>query len=328
VELKSLLERLGVKYIPEVILVDDGSRDRTWALIREYSAADERIKGITLSRNFGHQAALTCGYDHACGEAVIALDADLQDPPEVIEQMLERWEQGADIVYGVRESRDGESIFKLATASLFYRLIGALGARHVRADSGDFRLMSRRSLEALKKLPEYHRFVRGMVGWIGFQTVEIRYARKARMAGETKYTLTKMMRFAMDAIVSFSIMPLRLSYVAAGLISLSVLAFFAYGIVRHLFFGTFLVPGWASLTLTIVAFGTLNLICIGIIGEYIGRIYEQSKNRPVYIVLESSASIPGEATQSRRSERNQSDARGEIRESKLSSQSPTVSQRL
>jgi polyisoprenyl-phosphate glycosyltransferase len=287
-ELTPLLDRLARDYDPEVLLVDDGSRDRTWALIREYAEADPRFKGVSLSRNFGHQAALTCGYDWARGQAVVAMDSDLQDPPEVVEQMLEKWKGGADIVYGVRDSREGEGLFKRATASLFYRTIGALGASPVRADSGDFRLMSRRSLEALKGLPEYHRFIRGMVGWIGFKTEEVRYVRKPRRAGSTKFTLRKMVRFALDAVVSFSIVPLRLTYISAGLLSLTVLGYLVWSLVSFLFFGGTRVPGWASLILAIVAFGTMNLICLGIMGEYVGRIYEQSKNRPVYLVVDSS----------------------------------------
>jgi dolichol-phosphate mannosyltransferase len=292
VGLTSLANRLESRYTPEVILVDDGSRDRTWDLIRQYSLEDARFKGVALSRNFGQQAALTCGYEWASGDAVVALDADLQDPPEVIERMLDQWEQGADIVYGIRRSREGESFFKRATAALFYRFIGTLGAPHIRRDSGDFRLMSRRSLEALKSLPEYHRFIRGMVGWIGFRTAEVHYDRLPRRAGSTKYSLARMVRFATDAIVSFSIVPLRLAYGAAGMLALGILAYLGYAMVRCLFLGGTLVPGWTSLILTLVGFGTMTLVCLGIMGEYVGRLYEQSKSRPQYIVIDSSASRP------------------------------------
>lgn len=290
--LTSLLDRLAASYDVEAILVDDGSRDRTWSLIREYAEKDPRFKGIALSRNFGHQAALCCGYDWAAGDAVISMDADLQDPPDVVLEMLEKWEEGADIVYAVRDSRAGESAFKLATASFFYRLVHALGAGHVRSDAGDFRLMSRRSLDALRSLPEYHRFLRGMVGWIGFRTAEVHYARAPRRAGTTKYTLRRMVRFAMDAVVSFSIMPLRLAYVGGAILSLGVLGYLGYALIQYLFFGVSLVAGWTSLILAIVGFGTMNLVCLGILGEYVGRIYEQSKQRPIYLVSESSAPPP------------------------------------
>jgi dolichol-phosphate mannosyltransferase len=286
------MDRLAASYDVEAILVDDGSRDRSWDLIREYAEKDPRFKGVTLSRNFGHQAALSCGYDWASGDAVIAMDADLQDPPEAVLEMLERWEEGADIVYAVRESREGESALKRTTAASFYRLIRGLGARHVRADTGDFRLMSRRSLDALRSLPEYHRFLRGMVGWIGFRTAEVRYARQPRRVGVTKYTLHKMVRFAVDALVSFSIVPLRLAYAAGAILSLGILGYLAYALVRYLFFGVVLVPGWTSLILAIVGFGTMNLLCLGIMGEYVGRIYEQSKQRPVYLVSEASCPPP------------------------------------
>jgi len=290
--LSAVFDSLAPDYDVEAILVDDGSRDRTWSLIREYAEKDPRFKGVALSRNFGHQAALSCGYDWASGDAIIAMDGDLQDPPEVALQMIEKWEEGADIVYAVRDSRAGESAFKRATASLFYRLVRALGAGHVRADAGDFRLLSRRSLDALRKLPEYHRFLRGMVGWLGFRTAEVHYARHPRRAGTTKYTLGKMVRFATDAVVSFSILPLRLAYVGGAFLSLGILGYLGYALMQYLFFGVTLVAGWTSLILAIVAFGTMNLICVGILGEYVGRIYEQSKQRPIYLVSDSSAPPP------------------------------------
>ena len=293
--LNSLVERLDSTYEVEAILVDDGSRDGTWSLIRAYAERDPWVKGVSLSRNFGHQAALSCGYDWASGDAVISLDADLQDPPEVVLEMLKKWEDGVDIVYAVRTSREGENAFKRATASLFYRLIRALGAQHVRSDTGDFRLMSRRSLEALRRLPEYHRFIRGMVGWIGYRTAEVRYDRKYRKAGSTKYTTARMMRFAIDAVVSFSIMPLRLAYLAGGILSLGILCYLVFASIRYIFWGITLVPGWTSLILAMVGFGTMNLICVGIMGEYVGRIYEQSKQRPIYLVIDASAPPPQHA---------------------------------
>jgi len=286
-DLKGFLDRMSRKYILEVLLIDDGSRDGTWTLIRDYASGDPRIKGLALSRNFGHQSALSCGYEWSTGDAVIALDADLQDPPEVIDELLQKWEEGADVVYAVRESREGDSLFKRSTAALFYRIMGALGVRHLRADSGDFRLMSRRSLNALKRLPEYHRFLRGMVGWIGFRTSEVRFNRKPRKMGTTKYSFSKMLRFAMDGVVSFSLLPLRLSYLTAGLLGLAVFAYLFIALVRHLFLGESTLTGWSVLICVMGALGAMNLLCLGIVGEYVGRIHEQSKNRPQYIVLES-----------------------------------------
>ena len=284
--LSALADSIVHDYDVEIILVDDGSRDATWEKIRAFSAMDSRVRGVSLSRNFGHQAALTCGYDMATGDAVVCMDADLQDPPDVVLEMIRRWREGADVVYGVRASREGETAFKLWTAQLFYRLIQAMGATDVREDSGDFRLLSRRSLEALKKMREEHRFIRGMVGWIGFRTVEVSYARKARIAGMTKYPFRKMLLFALNAIVSFSSFPLRLAYVMAFGLSAMLMGYLVYTFCMHVFYHVELVPGWTSLILSIMAFGTINLFCLGIIGEYVGRIYEQSKRRPLYLIGE------------------------------------------
>ena len=285
--LRSALEKLlsdCADLQPEILLVDDGSRDSTWQLIQEFSRTNPRVAGISLSRNFGHQAALTCGYDLSQGDAVICLDADLQDPPEVIQEMVAAWQQGADVVYAVRRQRPGESRFKLWTAALFYRVMQAMGAKHVRADSGDFRLMSRRAVEALGTLRETHRFIRGMVGWIGFRTAEVFYDRQPRKAGVTKYPFVKMLRLAMDAAVSFSIFPLRLAYYFAGALTAANFLFLFYAGIRYFFFDVQLVPGWLSLIFAVVGFGSLNMLCLGIMGEYVGRIYEQSKGRPLYLV--------------------------------------------
>ena len=283
-ELSALADRIVQDYDVEIILVDDGSYDATWEKICAFSAVDSRVRGVALSRNFGHQAALTCGYDLATGDAVVCLDADLQDPPEVVLEMLRRWREGADVVYGVRTSREGETAFKLWTAKLFYRLLRAMGAKYVREDAGDFRLLSRRSLEALQKMREEHRFIRGMVGWIGFRVVEVTYERKARVAGTTKYPFRKMLLFALNAIVSFSAFPLRLAYVMAFGLSAILMSYLVYTFYRHVFYRVDLVPGWTSLILSIMAFGAMNLFCLGIIGEYVGRIYEQSKQRPLYLI--------------------------------------------
>lgn len=268
----------------EIVLVDDGSRDDTWNLICELAAKDRRVRGAALSRNFGQQSAISCGYDLAAGDAVVCLDADLQDPPDVLLEMIDKWRQGFDVVLGVRRTRTGESTFKLWTAKIFYQLLRLLGARHIRADCGDFRLMSRRSLMALQQMPEYHRFIRGMVGWAGFPTAEIFYDRRARRAGQTKYPLSKMIRLALDAIISFSSAPLRLAYLSSGLLMLATLGYLVYVLIIHVVFGVDLVPGWASLLLTVIGFGSMNLFCLGLMGEYVGRIYEEVKHRPHYIV--------------------------------------------
>ena len=279
----------------ELIIVDDGSRDGTWQAIVAWAARDHRVRGVRLSRNFGHQAALTCGYDLARGDAVVCLDADLQDPPELIPDMVARWRQGFDVVLAVRRRRDGESAFKLWTAAIFYRLLRALGAGYVRADSGDFRLMSRQSLTALNSMREQHRFIRGMVGWIGFNTTEIFYDRDARHAGRTHYPLRKMLRLALDAMVSFSSAPLRLAYLLSGVLMLITLGYLAYVLMVHFVWDISLVPGWTSLLLAIIGFGAMNLFCLGLMGEYVGRIYEQVKHRPVYFVAASAEQPPAAA---------------------------------
>ena len=224
--------------------------------------------------------ALTCAYDCAQGDAIVCMDADLQDPPEVVLEMIAKWKEGYDLVPAVRRRREGETRFKLWTAASFYRLIRLLGATHVRADSGDFRLLSRRALQALRQMREHHRFIRGMVGWVGFRSTEVYYHRRARQAGKTKYPLRKMCRFAVDAIVSFSIIPLRISFVAALVLAAINLGYLAVAAFRYLCFGAPLVPGWCSLIVAIVTLGATNLICLGILGEYVGRIYEQVKHAP------------------------------------------------
>ena len=288
-------KELEPEYEVEFVLVDDGSRDGTWAAIRAFARVDPRVRGVALSRNFGHQMALTCGYDVARGDAVVSLDADLQDPPELIPRLIEAWrDRRADVVYAVRVRRDGDTLFKRASAAVFYRVMRWMGASNVREASGDFRLLSRRALDALREMSEQHRFVRGMVGWIGFQTAEIEYERRPAVGGSSKYSLRRMIHLAMDAAVSFSIFPLRLTFVFAGLLSLIVLGYVAHAAFSWLVFGVEMVPGWMSLLISIMAFGALNLVCIGIMGEYVGRIYEQAKGRPLYLVRERVGESPSE----------------------------------
>ena len=279
-----LMDQLADRYRVQVVLVDDGSRDDTWIRISDIAQIDPRVVGVRLSRNFGHQAALTCGYQVAEGDAVVCMDADLQDPPEVITDLLAEWEKGADIVYAVRARRDGDSWFKRGSAWLFYQLLRLLGAHYVRPNTGDFRLMSRRSIDAFLRLGEHHRFIRGMVGWLGFQTAEVTYHRRPRVAGKTKYPLLKMMSFASDAIVSFSSVPMRLAFTIAGFVGLLVFSYLIYVGYNWWVYDVVRVSGWTSLIMAVMIFGALNLFCLGILGEYVGRLYEQSKGRPLFLV--------------------------------------------
>ncbi len=256
----------------ELILVNDGSSDRTLDLLLDWAAADPRVKIVNLARQFGHQAASTAGLDHAAGDAVVLMDADLQDPPEVILDMLAEYCRGFDVVYGRRTSRQGETIFKRATAWIFYRLMRALIYRDLPVDVGDFRLISRRCLDALIAMRETHRFLRGMVAWVGFAQTAVPYVRQPRVKGETKYPLVKMLRFAWTAAISFSPTPLRLSFALGVLLGVIGMAQGINAVVRHML-GMFTVPGWTSLMVAICFIGGAILISIGILGEYIGRIF-------------------------------------------------------
>lgn len=267
----------------EVVFVDDGSKDQSFELLSVICESEPNFKLISFARNFGHQAAITAGVDRAEGDAVVVMDADLQDPPEVIAEMVEKWRDGWDVVYGVRVKRLGETAFKKATATAFYRLFRSmLGGFDVPVDAGDFRLMSRPAITALGALREQHRFVRGMVSWIGFKQTAVYYDREPRFAGETKYPLRKMVRFAVDGITSFSVLPLRFATwlgVLAGLVAIITGAWAVY--VR--FFTHDAVAGWTTI-MALIAFGSsAQLIVLGILGEYVGRIYEESKRRPLYV---------------------------------------------
>ena len=270
----------------EIIYVDDGSTDCTPELLRELQAQDARVRVVRFSRNFGHQIAITAGLEHASGDAVVILDADLQDPPEVILEFLAKWLDGYDVVYGVRTERDGETPFKLWSAKVFYRFISRLSDTHIPLDTGDFRLMDRRVVDSLLSMPERDRFVRGMVSWLGFSQVAVPYHRGPRAAGNTKFSLFKMVRFALDGIFSFSILPLRLAtwtgFAASGLAILGIIIV----LLERFFEVPGLVKGWSSAVIAELFIGGVQLICIGIIGEYVGRIYGESKRRPLYIVRE------------------------------------------
>lgn len=268
----------------ELILVDDGSRDRSAAVIFDLREADPRVKGIKLARNFGFQVAVTAGLEHAQGDATILMDGDLQDPPEVISDMIAQWKQGNDVVYGVRSRRAGETWFKKTTAHAFYRVIQRITNVDIPVDTGDSRLMDRRVVEALLQMPERHRFLRGMVSWVGFKQTGVQYDRQPRFAGETKFSLRKMVQFALDAITSFSYFPLQLaSYIGFAMAAISGLCILLV-IVLRLFGSSAPLLGQATTLVTVLFLGSVQLICLGIIGEYLGRIYDEVKQRPLYLV--------------------------------------------
>jgi polyisoprenyl-phosphate glycosyltransferase len=267
----------------EIIYVDDGSSDATGDILREVQVGDSRVRVVRLSRNFGHQLAVSAGLEHAAGDAAVIIDADLQDPPEVIPEMIARWRDGYHVVYGLRTDRPGETAFKLWTAKLFYRFINRLSKVKIPPDVGDFRLMDRRVVDVLVAMPERDRFLRGMVSWIGFRQIAVMYSRAERRAGESKYPLLKMLQFAADGVISFSFTPLRLA-VWVGFFSIGLaFAGILYALVIRLYTNDW-VRGWASIFTAVLFLGGAQLITLGIIGEYIGRIYAEVKRRPIYVV--------------------------------------------
>jgi dolichol-phosphate mannosyltransferase len=278
----------------EIVLVNDGSRDNSWTMMRAIAAADPHAVAVNLSRNHGHQLALTAGLDLCSGEAILIIDADLQDPPELLPEMLRvmRSEQ-ADVVYGVRRSRSGETAFKRATAHGFYRLLSRATEVDIPLDAGDFRLMSRRALEALLAMPEQARFIRGMVAWLGFRQVPFAYDRQERFAGETKYPLRKMIRFAFDALTGFSSAPLKLASLAGLALSVGSLLLLLY--IVFAWSSGHSIPGWTSLMLVVVVLGAVQMFVLALMGEYIGRLYNEAKGRPLYIVQEIAGGERGNA---------------------------------
>ena len=268
----------------EIVLVSDGSRDRTWPMIALLAESDRHVVGVNLSRNHGHQIALTAGLSICRGARVLVIDADLQDPPELLPEMLRLMDAGADVVYGQRIERQGESPFKRWSASLFYRLLGALAEIEMPMDTGDFRLISRRTVDVLNAMPEQHRFVRGMVSWIGFTQVALPYRREARANGTTKYPLSRMLAFATDAITAFSVRPLRISSGLAVLFALCGLVVMGYAI--YSWRAGVAVAGWTSLMCVVLIMGSAQLFVLGIFGEYLGRLAVESKRRPLYVVKE------------------------------------------
>jgi len=285
-ELHARLQEFLGKLAPvdaEVLFVNDGSRDRSMELLRSVAAGEPRYRILSFARNFGHQTAITAGIDYARGKAVVVMDADLQDPPEVVLAMVEKWREGFDVVYGKRRSREGETFFKLLTAAIFYRVFAAMIPIEVPLDTGDFRLMSRAVVVALRELRETHRFVRGMVAWVGFKQTAVLYDRPGRFAGETKYPLRKMIRFAVDGITSFSVLPLRFATYLGMVISLMSVGVAIWSLVaRFVFHAT--VAGWTAEVVIFSLLAAVQLLMIGILGEYVGRIYEQVKKRPLYVV--------------------------------------------
>ena len=281
---KESLDQTGE--IWELLLVDDGSTDGSTEKIRALAAEDERIKPVIFARNFGHQLAVTAGMDYANGQAVVIIDSDLQDPPEVILEMIAKWREGYEVVYAVRSEREGETWFKLFTASLFYRLIYRITDVNIPMDTGDFRLLDHKVVQVMRQMRERHRFLRGMSVWVGFKQTGVQYKRAARFSGTTKYPFKKMLKFASDAITSFSYFPLQLAtylgFFAAGL---SILAIPVVIALRLLGSETFL--GQASTLIAVLFLGGVQLISLGILGEYIGRLYDQAKGRPLYIVREA-----------------------------------------
>ncbi len=268
----------------EFVFIDDGSTDHTLSLLKELIGDHPRHKVVSFARNFGHQAAFSAGMQHAQGQAVVIIDGDLQDPPELIHEMLKKWKEGFDVVYAQRSRRRGEGLFKLLTAKWFYRILNSVTSVDIPVDTGDYRLMDRKVVEHLNQLPERSRFLRGLVCWVGFKKIGVNYERAPRAAGSSKYPLSKMLRLAVDGITSFSSLPLRMAF-WMGFLSLGLgILLIAYAIISKLIYPESTLSGWTSLITVVVFFGAIQLITIGIVGEYIGRIYEEVKQRPLYIV--------------------------------------------
>ena len=280
------LKKLSDKYSYEIIFINDGSKDSTLKILKKIASNDDNVKIISFSRNFGHQAAVTAGIRNVTGDAVIIMDADLQDPPELFEGMIEKWENGYDVVYGKRKTRSGESLFKLLTARMFYNTLNKLSEIEIPKDTGDFRLVDRKVIDVIAALPEHNKFLRGLFSWVGFSQYAYEYNRVNRIAGKTKYPFKKMFKLATDGILSFSAKPLKVVG-AIGFFSVIVsIAILVYSIVSFVFKLNSLTPGWTSIMCTMTFIGGIILISLGMIGEYIARIYEESLGRPEYIIDE------------------------------------------
>jgi glycosyltransferase involved in cell wall biosynthesis len=282
--LKAVMDSIGEAY--EVVMVNDGSRDKTAMMAKEICAQDSSFKLVNFSRNFGHQTAITAGMDNTSGDAIVVIDADLQDPPEIILAMIAQWKQGFEVVYGKRVSRQGETFFKKLTARMFYRLLNKLTDVRIPTDVGDFRLIDRKVKDALLTVPEHNRYVRGLISWLGFRQTAVEFVREARFAGETKYPLRKMIKLAVDGITSFSYKPLKFSVGIGIFISVFSLLFALAVVILRINNIVQMEPGWASLMVVFLFFSGVILVMLGIIGEYIARIFEEVKGRPLYIISE------------------------------------------
>lgn len=280
------LKKLSDKYNYEIIFINDGSKDSTLEILKKIASNDNNVKIISFSRNFGHQAAVTAGIRNVTGDAIIIMDADLQDPPELFEGMIEKWEEGYEVVYGKRKTREGESIFKLLTARMFYNTLNKLSEIEIPKDTGDFRLVDRKVIDVIAILPEHNKFLRGLFSWVGFNQYAYEYNRVNRVAGKTKYPFKKMFKLATDGILSFSAKPLKIVG-AIGIFSVIVsIIILIYSIVSYMFKLNSLTPGWTSIMCTMTFIGGIILISLWMIGEYIARIYEESLGRPEYIIDE------------------------------------------
>lgn len=272
------------RYSSEIIMIDDGSKDKTLEIIEEIAQTDKKLKVISFSRNFGHQAAVTAGLKETTGDAVIIIDADMQDPPELIKDMINLWEEGNEVIYAVRKKRRGESIFKVLSAKMFYKVLYSLSDVEIPKDTGDFRLVDRKVVDVINSLPEHNKYLRGLFSWVGFKQKPLKYNREERFAGKTKYPFKKMLKLAYDGIISFSNKPLKLIG-GIGLLSLLIsFIILVYTICSYVFNWNNLVPGWASIMVSISFFAGVQLISIWIMSEYISRIYDESRNRPEYII--------------------------------------------
>ena len=281
--LTSILQKL-INYDYEIIFIDDGSKDKTLSLLEKIAIVDHKVKVISFTRNFGHQCAVTAGLKHVSGDAVVIIDADLQDPPELIPDMILLWEEGNKIVYGKRKKRKGESAFKVVTAKMFYKALNALSDIEIPKDTGDFRLVDKEVVDVINNLPEHNKFLRGLWSWTGFKQIPYEYERKKRFAGKTKYPLKKMLKLASDGIISFSIKPLKLVG-ALGIVSIFIsICIMIYALISFALKLNNLAPGWTSLMVAITFFAGVQLLSVWIMSEYVGRIYDESKNRPQYII--------------------------------------------
>ena len=280
---KKVLNELP-EYENEIIVVNDGSRDKTLTLLEEIAKEDKKLKVISFSRNFGHQAAVTAGLQYVTGDAIIIIDADMQDPPELLKEMIKLWEQGYEVIYGKRKVRKGESAFKLLTAKMFYKTLNALSDVEIPSDTGDFRLVDRKVVDTINSLPEHNKFLRGLFSWVGYKQKEYEYERQERFAGQTKYPLKKMLKLASDGIISFSTKPLKIVGIL-GIISIIIsFIIFIYALISYICKSNQIAQGWTSIMVAITFFAGVQLLSIWIMSEYIGRIYDETKKRPQYII--------------------------------------------